>query len=488
MNENKDHMEHAEQQSEYLILAQKVLHLSRNVLMVNLRYMAAAVSRLVLTAYSMETIGTDGYHFFYSPLFLLHSYKNNQNCPVRFYLHCLLHCIFRHMFVNSEIDRTLWNLACDISAENTIMDLDLRSVKESEDTTKQIFLNNIKKDISILTAEKIYSWLLSNHNHDDYCIQLSEVFTMDDHQFWYVQPERKDFISMDSCNSEDSEKEDSGCAGEIDKPGNIISELVSRHSFSETADPEMYCTAKYDLAELWKQIAVQVKTAEEMMNRRQGTGKGSLVQNLKAVTRERYDYTAFLKKFAVINEEMKLNDEEFDYIFYTYGLSQYGNMPLIEPLEYKDSKRIREFVIAIDTSGSVSGKLVQTFVTKTYNILKSTESFFSRINLHIIQCDEVIQEDVRITNQEDFDDYMKNMHIRGFGGTDFRPVFSYVDRLAAEGEFTNLRGLIYFTDGMGTYPEQMPNYETAFVFIDDEFNNPNVPPWAMKLVLQRDEI
>ena len=67
---------------------------------------------------------------------------------------------------------------------------------------------------------------------------------------------------------------------------------------------------------------------------------------------------------------MRINDDEYDYIFYTYGLRQYKNMPLIEPLEYKEVKRIREFVIAIDTSGSTSGELVQRFMQKTYNILK----------------------------------------------------------------------------------------------------------------------
>ena len=49
---------------------------------------------------------------------------------------------------------------------------------------------------------------------------------------------------------------------------------------------------------------------------------------------------------------MKLNPDEFDYNFYTYGFALYENMPLIEPLEYREVKRIREFVIAIDTSGS----------------------------------------------------------------------------------------------------------------------------------------
>ena len=50
---------------------------------------------------------------------------------------------------------------------------------------------------------------------------------------------------------------------------------------------------------------------------------------------------------------MKINDEEFDYNFYTYGMQLYGNMPLIEPLEYKDVRIVKTFVTVIDTSGSV---------------------------------------------------------------------------------------------------------------------------------------
>ena len=163
-------------------------------------------------------------------------------------------------------------------------------------------------------------------------------------------------------------------------------------------------------------------------------------------------------------------------------------MPLIEPLEYKDVRRIKEFVIAIDTSGSVSGELVQKFVQKTYNILKSTESFFAKINLHIIQCDAEIQKDVKITSQEEFDNYLSTMILHGFGGTDFRPVFRYVETLIEQREFTNLKGLIYFTDGFGVFPERKPDYDVAFVYIDDEYNNPEVPVWAIKLILQSEEI
>ena len=458
-------------------LARRILGLARSILLVNLRFMDSAISRFVFIPYPFSTIGTDARHLFYSPLYILKSYKNEQNQPARAYLHCLLHCIFRHMFVNPDIDRPLWDLACDIAVENAIIDLDLRSVKVVNDAEESQYLANLKKGIGMLTAEKVYSCLKSYHNHDDYSDRLAEVFTLDDHSFWYMPPEEKNSPSENPDGNGDNKSEASTASGNGDQsaePG--------------SGDPEAKPPSREELEQMWKHISEQVKTAQEMFSKQQGTIGGGLTQNLKAVTRQRYDYTAFLKQFAVYGEAMKINDDEFDYIFYTYGLSHYGNMPLIEPLEYKDVKRIREFVIAIDTSGSVSGETVQTFIQKTYNILKSTESFFSKINLHIIQCDAELQEDVKITSQEDFDNYLKTMKIKGLGGTDFRPVFSYVNKLLAEGEFTNLKGLIYFTDGFGTFPERMPDYETAFVFIDDEYNNPTVPPWAIKLVLQQDEI
>ena len=95
---------------------------------------------------------------------------------------------------------------------------------------------------------------------------------------------------------------------------------------------------------------------------------------------------------------------------------------------------------------------------------------------------------MKITSEEEFDEYLTSMTIHGLGGTSFRPVFEFVDDLIRAGEFTNLKGLIYFTDGWGAFPEHKPAYETAFVFLQDDYYNPDVPPWAIKLVLQSDEI
>ena len=81
---------------------------------------------------------------------------------------------------------------------------------------------------------------------------------------------------------------------------------------------------------------------------------------------------------------------------------------------------------------------------------------------------------------------LASMTLKGFGGTDFRPVFAYVDRMIEQREFTNLRGLIYFTDGEGIFPARQPAYETAFVFVRDDYETPKVPVWAIRLVLDRD--
>ena len=289
-------------------------------------------------------------------------------------------------------------------------------------------------------------------------------FYADNHEIWYMtEGEKQEAFGIGDGSSENNSGNDDESEGDTSSARALM-----------MAD--------------WKEIAQRMQVEMETFGKQQGVGAGSMMQNLESVNRERYDYTAFLKKFAVMGEAMKINDDEFDYIFYTYGLQLYDKMPLIEPLEYKDVKRIREFVIAIDTSGSTSGELVQKFVQKTYNILKSTESFFTKINLHIIQCDAEIQEDVKITTQDEFDEYLKNMKIIGMGGTDFRPVFEYVEKLSENKEFLNLKGLIYFTDGYGKFPKKKPDYDTAFVYLDDEYNNPDVPPWAIKLVLQKDEI
>ena len=449
-----------EQQLKIDKLAGDVLKLSRNTLLVNLRFLDAALAQLIPAIRNEGNMGTDGKYFIYNPKYILKQYKEEKELPVRDYLHLIMHCIFRHMYVGPAIDRNLWNLSCDIAVEAVITELDVKSMQAKRQQLQISIIKELKDQVTHLTAEKIYRYYLDNQLSERKYRELQSIFYGDDHDYWHMSEEEKNALGLGSNQNTDSSNDD-----EVDGYGTFAS-----------------------LQMRWKDLSERLQQDLETFSKQQGSKAGNLTQNLKAVNREKYDYTKFLKKFAVLGEAMKINDDEFDYIFYTYGLKLYKKMPLIEPLEYKDVKAIKEFVIAIDTSGSTSGELVQNFLQKTYNVLKSTESFFTKMNLHIIQCDAEIQEHVKITRQEEFDEYIKTMTIKGLGGTDFRPVFSKVDELIKAKEFANLKGLIYFTDGFGDFPARKPDYNTAFVFIDDNYNNPEVPPWVIKLVLQKDEV
>ncbi len=452
-----------EKEEKLKTLAKEILILSRNTLLVNLRFLDAALSQFELIPIEKSSLLTDGKHILYNPTHVLSGYKTAKEIPVRDYLHIVMHCVFRHMYMDPKLNRPYWDLACDIAVENMITELNLRSVTTAREKEQAQYIAAIKNELKYVTAEKIYAWLRQAEPDPVRIAQIRGMFYGDNHEIWYMT------------------------ADEIEQEFGV-SLSAGKESKEQQNDNAQDSNGRAAMAQVWEDIARRMQVDLETFGKQRGLKPGAMTQNLAAVNREKYDYTAFLKKFAVMGEAMKINNDEFDYIFYTYGLELYEKMPLIEPLEYKEVKAIKEFVIAIDTSGSTSGELVQKFVQKTYNILKSTESFFTKINLHILQCDAAIQEDKKITCPEDFDEYLKTMKIHGLGGTDFRPVFQYVDQLRKEGEFTNLKGLIYFTDGYGEFPARKPDYDTAFVFVDDDYNNPDVPPWAIKLVLQKDEI
>ena len=85
--------------------------------------------------------------------------------------------------------------------------------------------------------------------------------------------------------------------------------------------------------------------------------------------------------------------------------------------------------------------------------------------------------------------YADGFQIRGGFGTDFRPVFRRVGELLKEGRLINLKGMMYFTDGFGLYPESPPSWETAFVlYREDPRSEPKVPEWAYTLYLDGSDL
>ena len=510
-----DYHQQTVQAHEATQLAKEILRLSRNTLLIHLRFLEAALVRL---APGDETItpeiATDGRFLYYNSYHVCRSFQKDRQTITRDYLHVTLHCVFRHLFIGSKVNGDLWDLACDIAVEHLINELHIKALYDVRQEKQGWLIDKLKKEMPRLTAERIYRWLCTQELPPQEISRIRGYFYADDHKIWHKEPEKASSgggsekrnpaaNGKEGQDSGDGENEEDPFAPDMDEKAQESPSASGGQSTGEkgeSGDGEGQAGEMNDRQEnkpaftpeeterMWQEISERIRVDLDTTSSSWGENAGDFVSALKEINREKVDYAAFLRRFCVLGENVRVNDDEFDYIFYTYGLQLSGNMPLVEPLEYREDKRVREFVIALDTSESVAGELIETFVTKTWNILKQTENFFNRVNVHILQCGARVEEDVKITSEEEFDAYIKRMVLRGFGGTDFRPVFEHVDRLIAQHEFVNFKGLIYFTDGYGTFPPMPPAYEAAFVFVDDGREPPDVPPWAIKMLMTPEDI
>ena len=239
----------------------------------------------------------------------------------------------------------------------------------------------------------------------------------------------------------------------------------------------------------WKVTSKRMEAELLATGKEASRDRGSLDRILAISNRRRTDYREFLRRFAILREVTTIDPDSFDYGFYNYGLEIYGNMPLIEENEYREMNQIRTLVIAIDTSASCQDTLVQRFLNETAAVLRSIGQFFASSAVWIVECDEHVQHTVLIREPEDLERYAEKFHVKGGFGTDFRPVFAWVEDMRRTGQIRDMEGLMYFTDGMGVYPDRSTDYDTAFVFFnDEELDDTRVPDWAVRLYIEGDKV
>lgn len=417
-------------------IGREILFSARTELYMGLPFLDEALSALAVTdgGYDTDTLATDAKNLYFSGAWLAMQLEHSRMSVNRAYLHSVFHCLLRHPAKSKNRDTPLWDLACDIAVESMLDSLEYRCVQADKPSIRRKnTYRRLRQSMPVLTAEAVYRQFRRERLNSYDCATLARVFHVDDHSLW------------------------------------------------ETSDDD-------EQDKQWQQTAERTQTAMETIFTDQSTGGEAVREQLSVSAHPTTDYRAFLRRFAALREEVAIDADSFDYGYYAYGLRHYGNMPLIEPLETREVRKIEDFVIAIDTSMSTSGELVRQFLSYTYSLLMDSESFFRHINLRILQCDDQLRSDKRITSAHDLRDYMEHFELIGQSSTDFRPVFEHVDQLVSEGAFHHLRGLIYFTDGLGIYPKKRPRYDAAFVMLEGEAYPENVPPWGIRAILREDEI
>lgn len=417
-------------------MARKVFAAVRGDLYLALPYMNSALCALVpVSKQELRSFATDGAGLYFADAWLLHIYRSNRRFLPRAFLHSILHCVFRHLWLRGNRDPAIWNIACDICVENVLDRLNNDLLRRPVGWLRQKTYTDLAKSCRILSVGPVYRELCTRDAAE--LTRLQHEFYCDDHGFWPKDPDSPS-AQMQGKRWEQLGRE---------------TQLSMQQGGTRASD-----------AEAASALAAQVQA-----------GRGRKL------------YRDFLRRFSVWREEPHLDLDEFDLGYYSYGLRTYGNMPLIEPLETRESKRVRDLAIVLDTSESTSGDLVKAFLKETFSILRTSETFFARCRILVLQCDDAVRSETLLSDLNALDRYADRFVLKGGGGTDFRPAFQRIEEQRAQGTLRNLQGVLYFTDGKGIYPSRRPPYDVAFLFLDTGEPVPDVPPWAMRLMLEPDE-
>lgn len=390
----------------------------------------------------IQNIGTDGSTVAYQPRYLMQVFLEAPWSLRRTCFHLFLHCIFRHVYHVPEEARARedWDIAADIAVEYLADSLDEDILRETESDPRRAWYERFLAESRIMTAERIYRSLQGMDLSFDEREELRETFWRCDHSLWKNPETKPPKTEEKSLPSEEKR---------------------------------------------WEDAAEHVEKMMIAAGREAGRGRESFLRALHIEGEARLSYGELLRRFAVSKEVMEIDPDAFDYAFYNYGMEHYGNMPLIEENEYREERRIAALVIAIDSSASTQHGDVEQFFAETLGIFREEQAFFRDAEIHVIQCDEAVREDRRCRSLGELEAAREHLRIAGGGGTDFRPVFRYVEDLQAKGELTELRGLFYFTDGEGAFPREASPYQTVFVFpARDESVEGRVPAWALKAYLE----
>ncbi len=489
----------------------RILNEARTELYIHLRFMARALDSLGYTMdLATQSMGTDARTIHYNPNFVFALFLESPQKLDRLYLHILLHCIFRHMFSSDQYeDKELWDLAADIQVESVLDSMDYDIINRPAYPFREEWYERLRAECRVLSAERIYHYFHLNKPDLDTLQMLTLEFHKCDHQFWKRMEDQtgggpseipedllNDAQTPPGVNADDLDADGSDTT-DTDHPAAPSSAPdVGTPDSPPGAEPELATPPKNGagaltrveeeaLDEQWKDTAERLQTELTTFGAEASDETGSLAWVLAAQYRQETDFRDFLEKLTVLREVTHVDPDSFDYGYYHYGMEVYGNMPLIEENEFREERRISDLVIAIDTSASTEQGQVQRFLDETAAILRRRTNFFQRIRVHIILCDDRVQEDIVLTKPEEIEDYAAHFEMKGGYGTDLRPVFQYVEELRTQGALPELRGLMYFTDGHGPYPTKPTDYQTAFVFdpwadIDDQA----APDWALKLYLK----
>ena len=355
------------------------------------------------------TTGTDAQAFYFNPGFI----ENLSLAQTQFVLaHEAMHCAMGHPNRRNHRVKRRWDVACDHAVNLILIEEGLKPP-----------LHGILADQNFMTlsAEEIYPLIPEDTPEESF----------DQHLF---DSDNETGASPDENERQDDP--DSGDAGGQGKEGQSEAEEQQGSGSQASQKPnELSPAEREELAEQWKnRLAAAAQAA-----RQAGKLSQSMMRWVDSLLAPSLPWRALLARFFAINQR----DD------YSWRRPSRREGDALLP---RLSSEGLEVIAAIDTSGSISDEELREFASEL-DALKGQV----RARVTLLACDNRIADGAP-WEFEPWDTLQLPPEMEGGGGTDFRPVFDWVEQ---ENRSPNM--LVYFTDAEGDFPKASPNYPVIWL-------------------------
>jgi len=374
------------------------------------------------------TAWTDGRTLAYNPVFVA-SLKDEQVQGLM--AHTVMHPVCQHHVRRGRRDHALWNTACDHAINWILLDAGIALPPKYLDNP--VFHG--------LTADEIYDQLHTHRSEENRPVltegnnESGEEIEAEEHE-------------SAAGGAQDGDGEDGGSGGEADGYGGMDDGSAGDEPGEEGAevsgDPggsgEVRDGADENDSggggdpstdETWELALAQAAQAA----REVGDLPGGLERLISDVLNPTADWRELLSRY--------ICDRARDDYSWTPPNKRFLHLDVILPS--LSHRKLPEIVLAMDTSGSVTGPEMDRFAAELSGIFEAFDT-----TVHVVYCDS----EVAGTQTFVRGDLPLDLTPAGGGGTDFRPVFQWVERAGLDPGC-----LIYLTDlECLSFPEREPDY------------------------------
>ncbi len=335
-------------------------------------------------------------------------------------LHEVLHCVLNHCYRGRDFQHLVFNIACDIVVNSSIMQvMGLTDFEVAGENA--MHLTPLGDEGYRYTAEQVYEMLLK----------------------------KLDSMQEKSKKGKDSAKGDS-------LAGAWSENTLDNH------EPWKNLPANTPVQDEWRKIVIQEAS--------KSAGNASLPPCIRELLKD-LDYKSKVNWKVLLREFIEQNYDEFDYTYNPPDRRYLEYDMYLQSFRVQETERVENIWFCVDTSGSISDAVLNMIYAEIKQAVYQWRGLSGKVSFF----DTTVTEPKEFASVSDLD----GIHATGGGGTSFHAIFNYMEQ---EMNSNLPRGIVILTDGYASFPEEQAAFgvPVLWLIVDSKIE----APWGTSVQIQ----